>query len=686
MRPEKLDLNIPNLPQQTEISNGGTLKTFKLAMAADAEFTANNGETKAAAYAKVVYYVNNMNTVYKNELSVSFTLVSNDNLVYTDVGTDPYDNNDQSTMLTQNQTNLDNVIGNTNYDVGHVLGYVGGSGGGIAVTPSVCDATYKAQGTSGVGDGSFPQVFNFQLINHEVGHQFGMSHSYNSNVPVCTTRNYPTSIEPGAGTTIMSYGFTCDNTDPGQGLVGDDNYENPPYNPFLNFHIVSIQEALTYIGTLTCFSSANTGNSIPTINSMPTTYTIPKSTPFVLNGKAVDANTSDDLSYSWEGTNISNESNDNNLTATTISETDKPPFFRSYEPILTTGNTQPGLRYYPRLSAILDGTNYAKGDKLPSIAINTTHTLTVRDNKGGIVSKDVTVTIDGSGPFLISNDPTGTKNGYSHLTVTWSVNGTNAAPVNCTLVNIMLSRDGGLTFPDTLKKATSNDGTEDIQFPNINTSKARIKVAASNSTGSGNTPNIFFDISNSDFTINTIPTPVIWLAFGAQVKEGNDVNLTWKTANEINNTGFDIEMSEDAVNFHNMGFEAAHRNEAQIQKYTFDINNLNDGIYSFRLKQINKDASSNYSKIISVLIKNSQNKAFVYPNPTTDIIRINPGTLTGKTFNIRFINAQGDEVLSLPAKFYNSIFEISTSQLPSGIYQIILSDNTTQEKLKMIKI
>ena len=42
----------------------------------------------------------------------------------------------------------------------------------------------------------FAQVFYDQLLCHEVGHQFGMSHSYNSSIPVCETRNPGTSVEP----------------------------------------------------------------------------------------------------------------------------------------------------------------------------------------------------------------------------------------------------------------------------------------------------------------------------------------------------------------------------------------------------------------------------------------------------------------------------------------------------------
>ncbi|WP_084761801.1 reprolysin-like metallopeptidase [Spirosoma spitsbergense] len=470
-------------------NTGTTLRTFRLAMAATGEFTQQKGGGNVTnAFNALVAYVNRMNAVYRVELSVAFTLVSGTNLVYPDANTDPYTNADQGKMLDENQANLTNTIGAANYDVGHILGTAGGSGGGVAVSPSVCKDDVKAQGVSGVGDGSFAAVFDDQLISHEVGHQFGMSHTFNSSLPVCTTREANTSVEPGAGTTIMSYGYTCDNA------TGNDNYETPAYQPFLNFHTVSYSQAAAYISTLTCFSATTLANAVPVIGTFPANTNIPKSTPFELAGTATDADANDVLSYSWEGTNVGTVVPD----ATTLSNMAMPPFFRSYPPVNS------GTRVFPRLSAILDGTNYAKGDKLPSVGIATTHRLTVRDNVGGLSYQTVTVTVDGnSGPFLETTNLSGSYPGNSTQTITWSVNNTTAPPVSCANVNILLSTDGGLTFPTTLLANTPNDGSEPVILPEVLTSKARIKVSSSN--------NVFFDISNANFSI-TAPVPAVLVA------------------------------------------------------------------------------------------------------------------------------------------------------------------------------
>ena len=145
------------------------LRTFRLAVAATGEFTAQKGAGNVTtAFNALVGYVNRMNAVYRVELSVAFTLVSDATIVYPNAATDPYTNADQIKMLDENQANLTSTVGTANYDVGHVLGTAGGSGGGIAVTPSVCAATDKGKGGSGVGGGSFAAVFDDQLISHEV--------------------------------------------------------------------------------------------------------------------------------------------------------------------------------------------------------------------------------------------------------------------------------------------------------------------------------------------------------------------------------------------------------------------------------------------------------------------------------------------------------------------------------------
>ncbi|MBC7652122.1 MAG: hypothetical protein H7101_10275, partial [Deinococcales bacterium] len=453
---------------QNLTTTGTSLRSFKLAVSATAEYTNLKGAgNTTTAFNTIVAFVNRLVAVYRLELSVSFTLVSGTNLVFTTPGT-PFTNNSSNALITQNQTTVDNIIGNANYDLAFVLGTStpNSSSGGLAASSSVGVTGEKAQNATQVAvDNTFAPVFDDQTIAHEVGHQFSMSHSFNSSIPVCTTREPGTSVEVGSGTTIMSYGYTCSDNS------GNDDYENT-YLPFLNFHAVSYSQAVTFIATIpTVYTSTTSNNTPPVISSITADKIIPISTPFALTGTATDANASDVLTYSWEGTN--------NGTTTpvpaTFTNTTQPPFFRSYQP------TNTAIRYYPRLSAILNGTNAARGDKLPSIGIATTHRFTVRDNATGVNTGTVTVTVDGnSGPFLETSNLAGNYASGTQQTITWSVNNTTAAPVSCANVSILFSTDGGQTFPFTIAASTPNDGSEFITLPSLTTTTntARIKVQA----------------------------------------------------------------------------------------------------------------------------------------------------------------------------------------------------------------
>ena len=644
-----------------KFSNGGSLKRYKLAIGATGEFTNTfGGGNPTVAYAAVVAYINEVNAVFEQELGVTFQLVTDASYVFPNAATDPYsDGSNVNTTMTENQTLMDGVLGAANYDIGHAFsGTTSSSGGGVAYTGVLCWPGYKAGGASDIGDETnYHRVFSIQLIAHELGHMFNMSHSYNSNIPVCTTRELSTSVEPGSGATVMSYGFTC----------GSDDYyteydgSGRKVGPFLNFHVKSIEQALTYMANYgTCFTPVAGTNSVPVVDPMPTSYTIPKATPFTLSGTATDAD-NHLLSYSWEGTDVSDEPVAANLTNAILTDPAHPPFFRSYPPVAT------GTRTYPLMSAILNGTNTARGDKLPSVAFTTHHTLTVRDGHGGVATEDVVVTIDGSGPFLITNDPSGSYPGGSNMAVTWSVNGTNAVPVSCTLVDILLSLDGGTTFPTTVATAVPNTGSYTITLPNTPTIQARLKVAPAASTASGNVPNIFFDISNENFSIGA-PLPFSLLSFEAMVTGSDAATLLWETAQDDHSIGFEIEMSKDGSRFSKLGYEPVKGNMQLRRSYQYLVNELATGKYFFRLKQLGNDGSHAYSLVRNVTIDGNR-KVAIFPNPAQDHLTIE-GIGIGSSIIIS--DAQGKVVKDFIVT--NVSAQIDVKHWAAGIYFITVTD------------
>jgi hypothetical protein len=453
-----------------------TLRTYRLALAATGEYTTFHGGTVAGALAAQVTTMNRVNGVFETDFAVRMIIIANNSLlIYTNPATDPYTNNNGGTMLGENQTNCDAVIGNGNYDIGHVFST---GGGGVAGLGVVCNNSLKAWGVTGssapIGD-----AFDIDYVAHEIGHQFAGNHSFNNSCG--GNRNNGTAVEPGSGLTIMGYAGIC-----------------PPdiqSNSDAFFHGINIAETKTFLSGNgnSCSTKPAYTNSAPTVTSFTASQVIPKGTPFVLTASATDPN-GNTLTYCWEQM-------DNQIsTQPPVATSTGGPNFRSFYP------TVAGARYFPRLVDLVANISPV-WEVLPTVGRSLNFRLVVRDNNAGggcNDHKDITLTVDGtSGPLLVTI-PTATGiswAGGSTQTVTWNVANTNIAPVSCATVDILLSTDGGLTYPTTLATAVTNNGSSSITVPNTATTTARIMVRG--------TGRAFFDISNNNFTITACVPPVI---------------------------------------------------------------------------------------------------------------------------------------------------------------------------------
>ncbi|NMR32706.1 T9SS type A sorting domain-containing protein [Chryseobacterium aquaticum] len=552
--------NVSNLAARPN-ADDAKLRTFRLALSSTGEYTAYFGGTKALALAAMNNTMTRVNGVFEKDFAARMVLIANnDAVIYTSASTDPYSAAAQmSNWNSQLQSTLTSVIGEANYDVGHLFGASGG-GGNAGCIGCVCVNGSKGSGYTSPSDG-IPSGDNFDIdyVAHELGHQFGGNHTFSH-----ANEGTGVNMEPGSGSTIMGYaGITAQDIQP-----HSDSF----------FHAISIQQITDNIKAKTCPTSTSTGNSIPTANA-GLDFTIPKGTPFMLTGSGTDAN-GDSLTYIWEQINNASSSQTGASSAASATKATGPTF-RSWTPTTTP------VRYFPRMASVLTGATTTAGSEitveaLSNVARTYNFRFTVRDNRAGGSgnnSDDAVITVNGTaGPFSVSSQNTATTyTGGTSQTVTWNVAGTTANGVNAANVDILWSTDNGNTWT-TLLSGTPNDGSQAVTIPNLTTTTGRIMVKGSN--------HIFFDVNNANISVNAgsgstdivAPTAPTLSASGTT---STSTNLSWSGATDaVGVTGYDVYQGASLI--------------GSTASTTYTVNSLSPSTtYSFTVRA--KDAAGNIS-------------------------------------------------------------------------------------------
>lgn len=471
-------------------ASGQTRRQYRIAVATAGEYTAFHGGTVTLGLSAVTAVINRVTQVYENEFAIRLVLVANeDQVIFTNAASDPFTNpGANNTTLNAGQWAIRSAagIGTSGFDVGHTFirasnAGVAGDIGNVCVAPpssntnnSAGNGTGKGRGVTGltspVGD-----AFAIDYVAHELGHQFGGRHNFNS----CSGSQGDSgslAVEPGSGSTIMGYA----------GICGSDNLQahSDPY-----FNSLNIDQVIAYVSTgsgSSCAAVTTTGNTPPTVDA-GLNYTIPINTPFTLTAlSGADAN-GDAITYCWEQQNGTST-----VDALPVTDLRTNPIARSWSP------TADPTRTFPRLQDLLNNNNVPIGEGFPTTSRAMTWRCTVRDNRagGGGVNYDTTTiaTTTSAGPFRVTS-PNGGEAINGTVNVTWNVANTNTGSVNTANVRILLSTDGGQTFPTVLAASVPNTGTASVTLPAVQSTTARVKIEAIG--------NIYFDISNLNFTINT---------------------------------------------------------------------------------------------------------------------------------------------------------------------------------------
>jgi len=187
--------------------------------------------------------------------------------------------------------------------------------------------------------------------------------------------------------------------------------------------------------------------------------------------------------------------------------------------------------------------------------------------------------------------------------------------------------------------------------------------------------------------------PVELTSFTAK-SSSNQVNLTWTTATEINNSGFEIQKSTDGSEFVSVGFIKGNGTTTEPKAYSFVDNHLNNvtGKLYYRLKQIDYNGAFNYSDIVEVVIdlplEYSLNQN--YPNPFNPSTKIKYSVPEQNLVSIVVYGVTGEEIATLVNEVKeagNYEIEFNALQLSSGVYfyRMTSGDFTSVKKLSVLK-
>ncbi|MEO6456400.1 MAG: reprolysin-like metallopeptidase [Ginsengibacter sp.] len=669
---------------------GGSLRTYRAAISCTGEYAIAvcppGNVTVANTMSAIITTMNRVNGVYQTELDIKMVLVgANASVIYTNPGTDPYTGNSNDTatkLIDQSQANITSVIGSSNFDIGHTFST---GAGGLADVGIVCTAGNKASGVTGLSN-PVGDVYDIDYVAHEIGHQFGATHTFESELNFCGgNRTQSSAYEPGSGTTIMGYANIC----------GSDNIQ-PNSNPY--FHTKSFDQIVAYT-TIdegnTCPVVTATGNTSPVVVMPVSGMKIPKGTPFTLTGSATDIN-GDALTYSWEEFDLSNSSTGSEWDAGASSIV--KPLFKARIPKTS------GTRTFPDMAVILANypsnppatMNGLKGETLPREARDMKFRLVARDNNangGGVATggsgcsstASFKVVVTDDGPFVLTAPNTAVNwLGGSTETVTWDVaNTNNISRINAQDVDILMSTDGGNTYPTTILSDIPNDGAQNITVPNIATNNTvRFMIRASG--------NIFFDISDEDFTItqnSVLPVSLLQLYVTPGVA---GIELKWTTATEFNNKGFEILRSEGTDNkFIKIGFIPAKGNSSNVQYYTLNDNDVKKGIvYFYRLRQVDLNNISVYSDIKRAKI-NLEGKiiASIQPHPFYNNAELYLEGIDKKDFKIIISDVMGRVIIRKTIKNNEEsrLIPIDFTRQASGLYSIKFLQSDVEITVKAVK-
>lgn len=180
------------------------------------------------------------------------------------------------------------------------------------------------------------------------------------------------------------------------------------------------------------------------------------------------------------------------------------------------------------------------------------------------------------------------------------------------------------------------------------------------------------DAAEIDATWNITIVPVELTSFTASVND-NDVTLSWETATELNNSGFEIERKSAAGEYDKLGFVPGFGTTTEPRAYSFSDVNLLPGTYTYRLKQIDYDGTFEYSDPVEVdiVVPDVYSLHQNYPNPFNPSTKITFTLAANAQVTLKVFDVLGQEIMTLINQDITAgvhTYDFDAAGINSGVY------------------
>ena len=183
------------------------------------------------------------------------------------------------------------------------------------------------------------------------------------------------------------------------------------------------------------------------------------------------------------------------------------------------------------------------------------------------------------------------------------------------------------------------------------------------------------------------PLPVVFILFNARC-DNNKVILTWKTAQEINSSYFDIERNIDGNRWTVIGTQPSAGNTNTERSYSFADNSPSTAAI-YRIAEHDIDGHVKYTSIIRSDC-DTKNDWKVWPNPVTETLWLFINSSAASKMSIKIIDSKGALVGMQQTNLLrgNNLLNIDMKKIPAGTYDIIVNwnDGQMQKAVKVVKL